>query len=198
MCRSEKVELPIFIFNDTGYDACLKLSIRIVKDEADTTVYSEKYIEERLLPYKTGHLEVSLELPAEYGNWRFEGILQNPPCDIEHPVISSWRFRTIDARADSSLKGLAIGVPRQEEELAQFFKSMGLEVNPVETHRADIIVTGRKTWGCLSEELKNRLENAIESGCSVIMLDIGPIELGREYSSVEDIGEAEVTRMGGV
>ena len=77
-----------------------------------------------------------------------------------------------------------IGVPKDELELKALLKEFNLHLTTVDDPEAELIVTSFSTWSKMNQnnlDTKQMLSQAIESGKSVVMLDVGDRSLGKGY-----------------
>ncbi len=184
----ERVTLPLCFFNDTNNAASLIATVNIVLEKNHSSILTEKKVRGEVSAYSTEKREIRVQLPVKEGEWRFQAILNNPSKTVFHPVISSWRFRTMKIKVPAILQGIEIAVPEWEKELVDFLEENNLGVGEVEHPEAKILVTSAATWTKLSRNshVKYLLKKAIGRGCSVVMLDIGPMDLGQEYLTMND------------
>lgn len=185
----QSVPLPVLFFNDTGTDSVLDVVVRVVNKD-DNHIITQVKLNRAVPRYSTVKQDIRLELPHVGGNWRFEAFLLNAPTAIKHPVISSWGFRTMTVKANDAIKGVRVGIPSADEELIGFFRENDIEVCPADSPRADVVITGRRSWEQLSDAIRSVLKNAVYRNRPVLMLDIGPIELGQGYLK-NDVGRLQ-------
>lgn len=184
----EKVTLPLYFFNDTDDVASLIATVNIVLEKNHSSILTEKKVRCKVSAHSTEKREVTLQLPVTEGEWRFQAILNNPLKTVLYPVISSWRFRTMKIKIPVILQGIKIAVPEWEKELVDFLKEINLSVCEAEHSEARILVTSAAKWVKLSRNshVKYLLKKAIRRGCSVVILDIGHMDLGQEYPMMND------------
>jgi hypothetical protein len=180
---SQRVEMPLFFFNDSDHPALLKADVRIVNLKSGSAAVSAREVDQDVPAHGRVRTVVSLMLPAKAGNWRFEAQLLNRVPGVTHPIISSWMFRTLSPLVPGKLAGSAVGVSEQETELRQFLTHNGLKPVSLDDTSAKVILGSTKTWDSLahSPELRRPLNEAINRGVSIVLLDIGPRDLGQGY-----------------
>ena len=185
----QAVTLPLYFFNDTDSSTQLKADVAVVTADG-RAVGAQQKVSARLGPHSVTKTEVTLRLPNTQGRWRFQATLLNRPASVKYPVVSSWRFRTFGAKVPPALHNVKIGVPKWEKEIRDFLKENNLVACDPDDMQAGLIVTSRATWQRLPKdpELLDSLRRAIERGRSVVMLDIGPLNLGQGYPKGDDIG----------
>ena len=124
--------------------------------------------------------QVPVVLPAEEGDWVVEVELLEPQSQEKRPV-SSWRVRTLQPVVPAGLKKLTIvRVPERETELREFLEAAGIRTAGLKDPSASIVLTGLASWQHLESEV-GLLEAAVMRGASVVMLDVGPRDLGLAY-----------------
>jgi hypothetical protein len=188
----QRVEMPLFFFNDAEKTAQLDAEVRIVSLHDSRKVVSVKKVAQRVPAHQHVRTTVSLVLPAEKGEWRFEAELKSTVPSVTHPIVSSWMFRTLSPSVPKQIAGIVVGVPEQETELRAFLTQNGLRPVPVEDISAKLIVTSSKSWESMAHmpELRSLLYDAVERGTSIVLLDIGPRDLGQGYRA-GDFGPLE-------
>lgn len=189
----ETVNLPLYFLNDTDDHTSLVGEVVITPETDTSQIISKKQFSVNLLPHDNLKSYIKLKLPSVEGAWQFRAILQNPPNSVKHPVVSSWRFRTLLPKIPKSVYNLKIGIPDCEKELEVFLNNNGFKTCKLDDPKAKILLTSKATWG---EITKNKekiaiFENAISRGCSVVMLDIGPMYLGKSYPKHGELSPLE-------
>jgi beta-galactosidase len=116
----QRVEMPVFFFNDTDKTARLNADVRIVSVQDPQRLISVKKVEQQVAAHTRVRTTVSLVLPPDNGEWRFEAELKNTVPGVTHPIVSSWMFRTLPPSVPQQIAGIAVGVPEQEAELRAF------------------------------------------------------------------------------
>lgn len=177
------VNLPLYLFNDTAEDSRLQVEVRIVCAGNPRQPIIRKTEVCEITAFGRAVKTVSMSLPNEEGGYCFEAELLNPPEEIKHPVVSRWDFSTMNVRVPKTIEEVSIGVPESEQELVDFLRHYQLNVCKPDDPKASVILASAKTWDKLSDDgsLIKLLEQRMEQGCSVILLDAGPKELGQGY-----------------
>jgi hypothetical protein len=186
----QTVTLPLYFFNNTDSPAQLNASVAVVAEGREMPPAAEKEAAALLQPHTISKTKVTLRLPDTDGQWRFKAKLQNQPPSVKYPVVSSWRFRTLRPKVPSSLRDVKIGVPEEEKELRDFLKENDLLACAPDDPEAKLLITSRATWAKVGKDsvVVESLQQAIQRGQSVVMLDIGPINLGAGYPRGNDLG----------
>lgn len=178
---AQRIQVPLYFFNDTDHSAPLTASLQIVTS-ATGTVVSKQTITQRVAPHSQVHRPVEFTLPSRSGTWVLNAKLLTPVSGVTHPIVSSWKVRTLIPRA-SLPPGLRVGVPADETELRQFLHENGVAVTSFDDPSAQLLLTSATTWKQLEHPgpLRSILQAAIDRGASVVMLDVGPHDLGEGY-----------------
>jgi hypothetical protein len=186
----QTVTLPLYLFNDTDSPAQLEASVAVAVEGSQVPPAAEQEATAQLGPHSMARSKVTLQLPGTEGQWRFQATLQNPPASVKYPVVSSWRFRTLRPKVPLCLRDVKIGVPEKEKELIGFLKENNLLACAPDDAEAKLVVTSRATWEKVGNDpaVVDSLRRAIQRGQSVVMLDIGPINLGAGYPKGNDLG----------
>jgi hypothetical protein len=184
---NQDVKIPVYLFNDTERKTTLDV-IAFIEDESGEK-NEEKSINKELKPFHTEVQKISLKLPADCGRYTFKAILQNPPQSVKHPVISQWDFRIINVVVPTNIQKKNIGILKSEEELKKILTSLDISIVEFDDKELDFILGSRKTWENIvtSLELRTKLYQRIQSGKSIVLLDVGPQYLGQGYAKDPDI-----------
>jgi len=192
----EKIKLPLYFFNDTGAKQRLEAQVRLSLKAEFENVFTEKTIRTDLSAYQTKKKWIKFKLPPAEGHWRIQARLKNPPPSVKYLVVSEWDFRTLQLKVPDSLSPVTVGIPSEEKELRAFLRQHGLAVLPLTDPRVQLIVTARSSWKRLNQQpaLRRQLKQALDRGCSVVMLDLGPIFLGQGYPKNNELGPLSAVR----
>ncbi|MBN2412808.1 glycoside hydrolase [candidate division KSB1 bacterium] len=186
---NQKVEVPVYLFNDFADDAELYVKISIVNQ--DEKVLTEQILSEKVAGRNRVIKNVTFDFPAAPGRYTIRAQLTNPPESVKYPVISQWEFRVFKVKVPEEIKNVKIGVPEDENEIKDFLTANRIAYTSLTDKNADMILTSRKTWEKLEagDKILNALEKAIQNGKSVILLDAGPLYLGQGYpKDSKDLG----------
>jgi hypothetical protein len=188
----QTVTLPLYLFNDTDSPVELKASVLVLAEDRESRPLDRQKVASRLEPHSLSKKKVTLQLPDREGQWRFEAALRNPPASVKYPVASSWRFRTLRPEVPPSLDNVKIGIPDHESELRDFLRENHLSACGPDDPEAKLLLTSRPTWEKAVKDpaVAGLLHKAIRQGQSVVMLDIGPLNLGAGYPKGNDLGPA--------
>lgn len=174
----QAVTLPIYFFNDIDKPKQLFANIQIC-DQDSGSVISSELVTCVCKPHSKTIKKITVRLPKKTGAWQFQAVLQNPPKPIKYPVKSIWRFRTLAQKVPDMARKVKIGVPSWEPELQEFLSKNTIYIHNIKEEDLDLVITSRLTWEKLidDQELKVHFQTLIESGCSIVMLDVGPRNL---------------------
>jgi beta-galactosidase len=177
-----RIRVPLYLFNDSHDAAELRVEVRVV-DTSSGAVLSRQALTQTLAPHEHAHQPVELSLPQSVGEFRFEAVLLNPPAGVKHPVVSAWNVRTVAPKLPSSLTQARIGIAPGETELRAFLKQNGITAVGWDDPQADVILGSLATWKVVSESSQRRqmLAAQMHRGASIVLLDIGPRDLGEGY-----------------
>ncbi len=89
----QSATLPVYLINDTGAPAAMTATVEILAEGA-TEACAQAQVRARVEAHGMERRDVALDLPCGEGDWRFRATLQNLPAEVQHPVTSTWRFRT--------------------------------------------------------------------------------------------------------
>ena len=178
----QAISFPIHFFNDTENDEELKVNIRI--EDVNGTILSNLHINKNLTSYSQKVDMLSITLPEIDGKYWIRAELLNPPACVLHPGISDWEVNVSSLKVDKNRSDIIFAIPADEHELSEFAAKNNLHTTHFDNPVADVVLTSANTWKKIAAEEKSTLdiiEKAINSGKSVIMLDIGDVFLGQGY-----------------
>ncbi|MFG6687741.1 hypothetical protein ACGK9U_14240 [Mariniflexile sp. HNIBRBA6329] len=182
---NEQVTVPIYFFNDFPYNQTLQVKVTL-KDE-NGKIFFEEYLNKEVAATSQVTDSITLKLPKFIGDYKLTAELINRPAGVKYPVTSSWDIRTFRAKVSDELMAAKIYVPEEEKELNSVIKNYDFnKVN--KPTRANIILLSSSSWQKIANDDKhiiNMINNAINNGISVVMLDVGPRSLGRGYPQKE-------------
>ncbi|MGH7996438.1 MAG: hypothetical protein ACREFX_08815 [Opitutaceae bacterium] len=186
------VTVPVYLFNDTDEVRPVTATVVILPADAEEPVGSPRNLERTVPAHGRAIVPVAVALPPEPGTWRMEAQLNQPASGTTHRVVSAWDVQTLHVVVPTALRRAAVGVPDDEEEIRAFLGQNAINVTTPDDPAAAVIVTSTKTWASLTRrgELADRLLRAVARGVSLVMLDIGPRDLGQGYEA-GDLGPLE-------
>lgn len=179
---SQKIKLPIYLFNDESFVG--KMNVRLRIKNKNNKIFFEKIIMWNAKPYSRDIHYENVNMPSDCGDYIIEAELLNKPESVMYPVISTWNFRVFTPSAPNSLKEIKIGVSSKDKELQTFLSETGIKSTDLFSKDADILLTSQNVWEQIEKNdtvLKNLFEESISKGKSVILLDVGLKCLGQGY-----------------
>jgi beta-galactosidase len=185
---NQKVELPLYWFNETDETRQLRALVSIQDSSIGGMRRSTVELVELVEAYGMKRTMVQLQLPSEAGEWKFCAELLNGPDAVIHPIVSSWRFRTMTPIVPDKLKAAKVAVLPGDEELVKFASNCGLSI--ADADDAQLLIVPSAYWEAATTDPQVReiLEYAIDQGRSVVMLNCGPIKLGQGYLPGDELG----------
>jgi len=177
----ETVTIPLYFFNDTGKPAELTADVQVLNNGlTDHRIRSSQAVTQLVEAHGRVQTSVKITLPREVGNWRLRAILQNHVEGVVHPIVSKWDVRTLAPKVPVSLASATVGLPADETELRSMLERDHVKTVAADDPRATVIATSARSWSGIDQgELRHTLDEAVGRGQSVVMLDIGPKDLGQ-------------------
>jgi hypothetical protein len=178
----EKIDVPVYFFNDTKQDASFRVSVSLVNEDS-RLVYDTVFVK-RINAFSKDAQNIAFTLPAVAGNYTIKAELLNRPSSVKYPVISQWPVHVFKSKVDSGVQITKVGVPNDEKELKTFLNNHFIATTSVDDTTAKLILTSLDTWKKIAQKdaaLMHQLETAINKGTSVVMLDVGERFLGQGY-----------------
>ena len=177
----QQLQLPLYFFNDLTEDKVLQCRLSVM--DADGKALAAQTID-RLTPACSHVIDtISVTMPQTQGQYVLRAELLNRPEAVKRPVVSDWTVRVFQATVPQQVAKSRIYVPEGETELRTLFARLNLNIVE-KPEKADLIVLSAPTWKRISSgdaQTKALIESAINSGTSVVLLDVGPQSLGKGY-----------------
>ncbi|HEX7905374.1 MAG TPA: hypothetical protein VF487_15985 [Chitinophagaceae bacterium] len=194
----QKIQLPLYFFNDTKTASQLKARISIT--DAQQNRFYETIVTAFVPPFQKKVQEVTFVLPKNIGTYSLKAELITKPTEVKYPVVSAWDIHIYESAKPVALNGIRVGVPADEKELLSFLKNKGIASTSPADKNASIIIGSLNTWKKIAakdESTLSMLEQAIDKGIPVILLDAGERYLGQGYPEKKnDLGPLQgVTRI---
>lgn len=177
-----KVELPVYLFNDTDREETFK--VRITIGDKKGKIDSSITVEQNVGKFSTFSLLQDMQLPEKVGDYVIKAELTNRPTNIKYPVESSWDIRVFEALIPDKVKSMNIYIPSYETELLAFAKTNQLKFSSQLGKKSDVVLLSQATWDKLAagdRAIGRQIELSISQGVSVVMLDVGNRNLGQGY-----------------
>lgn len=180
------VTIPLHVFNETLQSYRCEISCEVFKD--GQRVDQQRFMVEM---EANGHLvrDVVVNMGAEQGEYSIKATLLNPPEEIKYPVVSLWDVQVVSPKLSRELQNFIVACAEDEVELRTFLAKQGVVVVDLKDSSADVLLGSQSTWEKLRSgelELHRTLEEQLEKGQSVVLLDIGGRYLGQGYMSTEE------------
>lgn len=184
---SQKYSLPLHYMNDS--DDAMPIKARFdICDASGKVVYSRR-LKENVAPHSRVIRNLEIQLPRQCGSYRLCVTTLNPENHVTKPVVSDWKVEVLDAVCPEKLSKAKVYVPEVEKELLAMAESQNL-VLVDNISDADVILAGINVFNDF-EAYKAQIDDAVKSGISVVMLDVGDRFLGKQYiDGMENIGVA--------
>ncbi len=159
----ERVVWPLVLFNDQPAAAALSVRWGLRSETGDDWLDGEEAVFE-LPAHGLQAVPAGFRLPAVVGAWRLAAVLTTRPG-----VESAWRVRTV---APVPALEFPLRIDADEAELAEQFGGGAGD--------AEVWVGSRALWRRLADgSALAELEEWLESGRHVVILDAGPVGLGQ-------------------
>ena len=187
----QAVTLPLYFFNETDRSENLRATVRIVSSTTPERVVSTQSTAQKISAHGIGKVSVQMTTPKETGVWRLEAELNNQQKDSTARVVSVWDCRTLQVAVPPLLQETTVGLPAKDVELKEFFAQNQIRTVALDNPAARVLVLSALSWTNLpqSSEMLAMLQSAVDHGKSVVLLDIGPRDLGQGYKN--DLGPLE-------
>jgi beta-galactosidase len=180
----QHISVPLYLFNDTDTPVGLRTEVQLI-DLSTGAVVSRTPLARSVAAHSRVELPAALQLPARTGNFRLQAVLLNPPSYDRHPVVSSWDIRALTPTPPKALAAARVALldPEDEPELRTFLRQNGIPSVPLTDPSVNLILGSAATWKSLntSSSIHSELAQAVKHGVSIVLLDIGPRDLGEGY-----------------
>ena len=176
------ISFPLYIFNDSDQDQKFDVTFQI--EDLNGGVLKSQNLTYSLASFSQKDYNCDLVMPETKGRYLIKAELTNPPTLVKRPVISSWKVNVFKPDINRLLRDLKIAIPHDEFELLDFARQKNLHSTQFNDPDADVLLTSSATWEKIAnkdDSTRRIIENAIKSGRSVVMLDIGDVFLGQGY-----------------
>lgn len=178
----EKINLPLYFFNDTKQAARLKVRLSLA-DENNQNIL-DTIVEKRVDAFSKQIQHLSLTFPVSTGNYIVKAELLNRPATVKYPVVSQWPVHVFQATVSGDVQQMKIGLSDDEKELKAFLNNHHIATTSINDAAANVILTSLNTWKKIAQKddaLLQQLQSAIDKGISIVMLDAGERYLGQGY-----------------
>jgi beta-galactosidase len=203
------VTLAMYLVN--GTDTLVKISASAQVSHEDGYGHTTNVVNVScpVGPHDAVEQFVTLRVPAREGRYRFSAVLDAPPSGLEWPAQSLCPLRAFAVKS-LHMGGLRAAIADEEPEMMAFAEQNQVgRFEDLTNPRADMVIIGPNTWSrfVADAELRQKLQEGIEEGRSVLFLDAGPRWLGPDYPDelpelaagvARRPGASEVDLLGGV
>ncbi|MFP4215031.1 MAG: glycoside hydrolase [Phycisphaerae bacterium] len=185
----ELARATLHLLNECDQAHRLPIACRVV-NQTTGEFTGEQTLELTLPPNCSAFEDIQLQLPAEPGQYRLQAELTDPPETVTHRVISHWDVQTFWPVVPDGVRSATVGLCGDENELRAFCESLGIVTAEATDPSVDVILTGQSCWNRIAAGGCNGagLAAAIDRQAGVVMLDVGPRELGQGYLDGDDLG----------
>jgi len=192
---SQNIKFPLYLFNDTNLPDYYKVKVSVVDSFGNSinTIFFDKYVN----AFSTKIDTVSISLPNTEGKYELIAELENRPSEIKCPVQSKWNINVFNLKVDKRISRLNIFTPADEIEIRDFMIQNKFKTIKKIHRNTDVLILSNKTWQKIENKDRKTIsfiEKAINSGTSILFLDIGELELGQGYT--DSIGKMSFLQQG--
>ncbi len=179
----QQLDFPLYLFNNTekGNDFNIKLFL----NDPNGKIYFEKDLLYPEIAQFTKEIRAqTLTLPLKTGKYILSAELLNRPEEVRYQVISRWEINIFEPSAPAALLLPEVSVAADEPEIISFLGNWKIRTVPLNDPKAKIILLSKSNWDRIADsdkELLKFLEQAVNKGTSVILLDVGERYLGQGY-----------------
>jgi beta-galactosidase len=186
----QAIEFPLYLFNDTKSEYVL--NIRLLLADENNKIYFERFLNYHVSPFTTEIKDQEISLPERPGRYVLSAELLNRPDQVKYPVTSKWEIHVFKQKVPDGLVKPDFKIATDEPEIQQFLKDLNIRNVPLSDVSARIILVSRNGWKRIAgsdQAFLDRLEKAVKSGTSVVVLDAGERYLGQGYpENKNDLG----------
>jgi len=179
---NQHIDLPIYVFNDVSKSD--RLAVRFVVSDSLGKLYTDTLMYVDVKPFSTEVINFNCGLPSKTGNYVISAELMHPSTAIKYPVVSKWPIHIFQKHIPKNLLGMQIGIATDERELKSFLHKSGIQSSNILDEKNAVILLSTASWKHIADgdtTLLHTLQQAIEKGKSVVLLDIGEKQLGQGY-----------------
>ncbi|MBQ9364077.1 MAG: glycoside hydrolase [Bacteroidaceae bacterium] len=178
---AQTITIPLHFFNDLGESKTMQARLSVL--DAKGNIVSQQIVSEKMPVFSHHVVNMTMKMPQEVGNYTLKAELLNRPSWVIHPVVSTWDVHVFRAAMPISLTDVLIFTPEYEKELRAMMNTQGLTLCE-KVENADVLLLSSPSWNRLAKgdtTINQLVEQAVNGGVSVIMLDVGPQSYGKGY-----------------
>lgn len=179
---NEKVTIPLFFFNDTESNSFLESKLSIIDKWGK--IYHEQKVKHYLKAYEHKSVLVEFKMPEKVGEYTICAELIDRPSEVKYPIVSSWDIRVFKAKAPCNLINSTVATFDGEVELVKLLDEHGVVTGSPYDKNIKLLIGSLNTWQLISKgdiQTKKIIEDALQRGVSVLLLDVGERNLGQGY-----------------
>jgi beta-galactosidase len=179
----QMISVPLYLFNDTRNKN--KFNIILSLKDRNGKIFLERSLTYEEIPSFTTQVKnLDVILPSKTGKYVLSAELMNRPEAVKYPVVSQWEINIFVPQKPEILLQSGLSVAADEPEIIQFLKDWNIRCVPLSDPSSKIIMLSRQDWDKIAsgdKSLIEKIEQAINKGTSIIMLDVGECYLGQGY-----------------
>ena len=152
-------------------------------------IYEEQYETVVVGPYEKIVKNIAVKMPEEMGVFTIKAELLNRADGVKYSKLSTWEIRTFEPETPFSLHHIPVAVFNNEPELLYMLAQAGIRNIVKDMNSARLIVSSLNTWQQIAAgdaTTKAKIDQAIQNGISVLLLDVGDRKLGQGYPEKTD------------
>jgi beta-galactosidase len=179
----QMLSVPLYLFNDTRNKNKFNINLSL-KDKNGKIFIDRSLTYEEVPAFSTLVKYNDLILPSKPGKYIIRAELLNRPETVKYPVISQWEINVFKPQEPEVLLRTGFSVAAEEPEIIQFLKDHNIQNVSFSDPSSKILILSKQGWEKIAngdKSLVARIEQAINSGTSVILLDAGDRFLGQGY-----------------
>lgn len=189
----QEITVPLYFFNDTAEETAMYARVWI--ENKWLKIYEEQYETVVVGPYEKIVKNIAVKMPEEMGVFTIKAELLNRADGVKYSKLSTWEIRTFVPETPSSLHHIPVAVFNDEPELLHMLKQAGIRNIVSDMSNARLIVASLNTWQQIAAgdaTTKAKIDQAIQKGISVLLLDVGDRKLGQGYpDKTGDLGNLQ-------
>lgn len=189
----QEITVPLYFFNDTEEETAMYARVWI--ENKWLKIYEEQYETVVVGPYEKIVKNIAVKMPEEMGVFTIKAELLNRADGVKYSKLSTWEIRTFEPETPFSLHHIPVAVFNNEPELLYMLAQAGIRNIVKDMNSARLIVSSLNTWQQIAAgdaTTKAKIDQAIQNGISVLLLDVGDRKLGQGYpEKTGDLGNLQ-------
>ena len=175
------ISIPLHFFNDLDEDKLMQAHVSMIDTQGHTV--SEQRVEQPVKAFSHIINNIQVTMPTDTGSYTLQAELLNRPSWVTHPVVSAWDVHVFRATMPTNVSKACVYTPTDETELRSLLAQQGLIISE-KPEQADVLLLSAPSWNRIAKgdsTMNQVIEQAINRGTSIVMLDVGPQSLGKGY-----------------